>query len=270
MRLTPVQHAQYERDGFLLIPDLLALSELEILRSEVGRLMQIKADCVVREGHNNAPKILLKMDDPEWPTYSAAFRALSNDERTLGLAQQILRDDELYLHHYKLNVKPAIEGSVWQWHQDFMSWKLDGIREPQLVTILVMLEEATELSGCLYFLPGTHRMGRVEPFLDESTAYKFMAAPPERMKSILASHPAPVAVTGKPGTAAIFHCNLLHASGHNLSHRDRWHVYMCYNRCANHPEAIANPRPEWVRSTNWSPLKVNNAYLRPGHAGRSR
>ncbi len=256
MQLTADQLQQYDREGFLLLPELIAAPEIEILRNEVERLKSVEADCVIREGRKKTPKILLKLDDPQWPTYSAPFRALSRLDRTLGAAQQVLHDDELYMHHYKLNVKSAIEGSVWQWHQDYMSWQLDGIPRPELVTVMVMLEEATEMSGCLYFLPGTHKMGRIEPYFDESTAYKFMAAPPEQMRDILATHPAPVPITGKPGTAAIFHCNLLHASGHNLSHRDRWHIYMCYNRCENHPREVENPRPEWVRSTNWTPLRV--------------
>jgi ectoine hydroxylase len=256
MKLTAEQLAQYDQDGFLVFPELFSDAEVAILRGEVARLKGVEADCVVREGHNEAPKILLKMDDPEWPTYSESFRTLSRMGRTLGVAKQVLGDEALYMHHYKLNVKSAIEGSVWQWHQDYMSWQPDGIPRPELATMMVMLEEATELSGCLYFLPGTHKMGRIEPYFDESTAYKFMAAPPERMKEILASHPAPVPITGKPGTAAIFHCNLFHASGHNLSHRDRWHLYMCYNRCDNRPHEVENPRPEWVRSTNWNPIPL--------------
>lgn len=262
MQLTAGQIAQYEHDGFLLLPELLSAAELTILRDEVERLKGVDAECITREGRNRVPKILFKLDDPESPTFSAPFRELSRLDRTLGVAQQLLHDDRLYMHHYKLNVKSAIEGSVWQWHQDYMSWKLDGIDRPDLLTVMVMLEEATEMSGCLYFLPGTHKMGRIEPYLDDSTAYKLMAAPVEQMKTILASRPRPVPIVGKPGTAAVFHCDLLHASGHNLSHRDRWHIYMCYNRCDNHPHGVENPRPEWVRSTDWTPLQVtHNATL---------
>jgi ectoine hydroxylase len=242
----------------LLLPELLAAPDVAILRDELQRLKNVEADCVIREGRNNAPKILLKLDDPEWPTYSAPFRALSRRDWTLGSARQVLHDDALYMHHYKLNIKSDIKGSIWQWHQDYMQWQLDGIDRPELVTVMVMLEEATEMSGCLYFLPGTHKMARIEPYFDESTAYKFMAAPPEPMKDISASHPAPVPITGKPGTAAIFHCNLFHASGHNLSHRDRWHRYMCHNRCNNHPHDVDNPRPESVRSTDWTPIKIES------------
>jgi ectoine hydroxylase len=54
--------------------------------------------------------------------------------------------------------------------------------------------------------------------------------------------------------AAIFHCNLMHASGHNLSAQDRWQAYFCYNTIANRPRDVEAPRPDYVRSRNWAPL----------------
>ena len=157
------------------------------------------------------------MDDPRSPTFSPPFAALSRLPRTLASARQVLRDDRLYMHHYKLNMKAAIEGTVWQWHQDYMSWQMDGIPTPDMTTMMVMLEDTSEMSGCLYFLPGSHALGRIDPVLDESTVYKLWATPVERIKAVLAASPDPVPITGTAGTAAIFHCNTLHASGHNLS-----------------------------------------------------
>jgi len=62
----------------------------------------------------------------------------------------------------------------------------------------------------------------------------------------------------KPGDAALFHCNLLHASGHNLSARDRWQAYFCYNRVANRPADVDQPRPDYVRSTNWTSMALTD------------
>ena len=67
------------------------------------------------------------------------------------------------MHHFKLNMKAAIEGTIWQWHQDYMSWQMDGIARPDMTTMMVMMEDATEIGGCLYFLPGSHKMGRIDP-----------------------------------------------------------------------------------------------------------
>ena len=66
----------------------------------------------------------------------------------------------------------------------------------------------------------------------------------------------PVAVAGKAGDAALFHCNLFHASGHNLSPQNRWQAYFCYNTVANRPADVDDPRPDHVRSRNWTPLEL--------------
>jgi ectoine hydroxylase len=256
MRLSQAQYAQYRRDGFLVFPDLPAPGEVEILRREAARIAMVETDAVVREGEAQAPKSLFRMHETDGPTASAAFRAACRLPRTLGVAAQVLDDERLYIHHAKVNVKTAIEGSVWPWHQDYGSWMRDGIERPAMATFMIALDTATELNGCLYLLPGSHRLGRVEPYFDTSTAYKFWAMPPARVKEMLAAGPPPVAITGKPGMGAIFDCNLMHASGHNLSGEDRWQVYFCYNQVANRPRDVANPRPDYVRSRNWTPLAL--------------
>ncbi|MFI4987488.1 MAG: phytanoyl-CoA dioxygenase family protein [Alphaproteobacteria bacterium] len=268
MRLTQAQLAQYECDGFLVFPGLFSPEEVAILRREAARVAMVETDAVVREGKVQAPKSLFRLHETDGPTASEAFRAACRLPKALGVAQQVLGDERLYLHHSKVNVKTAIEGSVWPWHQDYGAWMRDGIAEPAMATYMVALDDASELNGCLYLLPGSHRLGRTEPYFDTSTAYKFWAVPPERMKEMLAECPLPVAVAGKAGMAAIFHCNLMHASGHNLSAMDRWQAYFCYNTVANHPHEVETPRPDHVRSRNWTPLKLaaEDAVLEAGLA----
>ena len=48
MRLTPEQLDRYERDGFLLLPDLLSAEEVAILRSEVKRLKSVERPQVIQ------------------------------------------------------------------------------------------------------------------------------------------------------------------------------------------------------------------------------
>jgi ectoine hydroxylase len=256
MNLTQEQIDAYKRDGFLVLPELFSPSEVNILRAETERLRHVEADGIFREGEDDKAKTMFRMHEPDGPTYSSAYRALSRTPRSLGVAQQVLDDTLLYMHHCKVNMKPSIEGTVWHWHQDFGSWHLDGIAKPTMATMMVMLDEATELGGCLYMLPGSHTDGRFTPYYDESTAYKFWATPAAQVKARMAGAPDPVAIIGKPGTVAIFDCNTLHASGHNLSARDRWQIYLCYNLCANRPGDIEKPRPDYVRSRNWAPMDL--------------
>ena len=263
MELTREQVEAYERDGFVRLPGLLSAAEVDVLAAETERLRHVEADGVFREGGDGKAKTMFRMHEPDGETFSPAYRALSRLPRTLGVARRLLGGDALYMHHCKTNMKPSIEGTVWHWHQDFGSWNIDGIAEPRLATLMVMLDEATEIGGCLYMLPGSHRMGRFDPYFEDSTVYRFWATPAERVRAAMARCPAPVAITGKPGDAVAFHCETLHASGHNLSARDRWQVYLCYNLCANRPADVENPRPDYVRSRNWAAMKTerDDAFL---------
>ncbi len=256
MKLTAAQLEQYRRDGFLIFPDLFSAEEVAILLREVARVANVETEAVVREGAARAPKSMFRLHETDGPTASPAFRALARSPRALAVAQQVLGDERLYLHHSKVNVKTAIEGSVWPWHQDYGSWMRDGIAAPDLATFMVALDDATEFNGCLYLLPGSHRAGRADPYFDTSTAYKLWAVPPQRIQEMLRAGPPPVALTGRAGMAAIFDCNLMHASGHNLSADDRWQAYLCYNTVANRPHDVETPRPDYVRSRNWTALTL--------------
>ena len=256
MELTPEQVKQFDRDGFLLFPNLFSGEEVDILRQETDRISQIRSEMVVREGETEAVKIMFRLHETDGETASPAFRAAAHTPRILRAAQQCLHDDDVYMHHSKLNMKAAIEGSAWMWHQDFHAWHLDGIAEPNMATMTVVLTEATPLNGCMYVLPGSHKEGRSDPRRDESTAYKLWVAKTPDMREYMKKYPEPVPIVGGAGTAALFHCNLLHASGHNLSAEDRWQIFFCFNQCKNRPADVENPRPDYVRSRNWTPLTI--------------
>src|SRR5260370_31548892 len=140
MRLTVEQRARYERDGFLIFDALFARDEIEVLRREVARVAKVETDVVVREGEARAPKSLFRLHESDGPTASPMFRAACRLPRTLGVAQQLLGDADLYLHHSKVNVKTAIEGSVWPWHQDYGSRRAGALPAPHMPTLMHPLD----------------------------------------------------------------------------------------------------------------------------------
>src|SRR5687768_1549522 len=224
MKLSAQQLAQFERDGFVIFPDLFSQAEIDALRAETARLSHIDAETVIRE-RTGGVRSIFRVHEHDGATRSPAFRALVRTPRVLEPTMQVLGGG-VYVYHTKINTKPAIEGTVWQWHQDYGSWKRDGCPRPDMATFNVMMTDTTEMGGALYLIPGSHKLGRIEPVYDESTSYKFWAMPKQRMIEVLKSSPEPVAVTGRAGTCVLFHCNVLHASGHNLSADDRWHIYV--------------------------------------------
>lgn len=265
MQLSKDQIEQYNRDGFLVLPDLLSPAEVQAMKHDLARIQQIDTDHLVRERNGGVAKTIYRVHEADGPTASAPFHAAARAPRLLQPAQQLLGDDELYIYHSKCNLKTAIDGSVWQWHQDYGSWRRDGVPEPELTTALVMLDEPTEMSGCLYFIPGSHKVGNLEPEMDDkTTSYKLWVVPKQRLLDIMDESSEPIAIIGKPGTVVFFHCNILHGSGHNLSRHDRWAIYLVYNRTANQPVAIPNPRPDYVRSTNTVPLSMGTDEILAG------
>jgi ectoine hydroxylase len=256
MKLTPAQLETYERDGFIVLADLLTPREVAVMKSELGRLQGVDTDHLVRERAGGVAKTIYHVHEADGPTASAPYYRVARAPRLLAPARQLLGDDALYVYHSKCNLKTAIDGSVWAWHQDYGTWRKDGVPAPQLTTALLMLDEPTEPGGCLYFIPGSHKVGSLEPEFNDSTGYKFFVVPKPRLLEIMAHSPAPVPIIGKPGTVVFFHPNILHASGHNLSAHDRWQVYLVYNRVSNRPHDVPAPRPDYVRSTNFAPLVI--------------
>jgi ectoine hydroxylase len=255
MLLTQAQREQYDRDGFIVLPGQFTPDEVAAMKQDLRRIQQIDTDHLVRERTGGVAKTIYRVHEADGPTTSPIFHAAARAPRLLGPAQALLNDEALYIHHTKCNLKTAIDGSVWQWHQDYGSWRRDGVPDSTMTTALVMLDEPTEIGGCLYFIPGSHKVGNLEPRFDEATAYKFWVVPKEDLLDIMARSPEPVPITGEPGTVVFFHPNILHASGHNLSRHDRWAIYVVYNQVANRPVDVPNPRPDYVRSTNFAPLK---------------
>ena len=44
-----------------------------------------------------------------------------------GSSPSSIFDEDLYMHQFKINGKMAFEGDVWQWHQDYGTWKNDDL-----------------------------------------------------------------------------------------------------------------------------------------------
>ena len=257
MRMTDAQLQQYQRDGFIIFPNLFSRAEIDILRGEVTRLSDVKADTVIRE-HTGGVRSIFRVHEDDGATHSPAFRALVRTPRVLGPTRQAMGTEEVYIYHTKINTKPAIEGTVWMWHQDYGSWKRDGCPRPDMATFAVLMTDSTEMNGALYVVPGSHRNGRIEPYYDENTSYKFWAVPKQELVKVLKESRPAVPIVGPAGTAMLFHCNLLHASGHNLSAEDRWHIYISFNACANAPKLSPDSRPDWVVSRNTAPLPIED------------
>src|SRR5580765_641227 len=144
MRMTESQLEQYRRDGYFIFPSLFSAAEIAVLRAETARLSAIEADTVIRE-RTGGVRSIFRVHEADGATRSAAFRALVRTPRVLGPTRQALGTEEVYIYHTKINTKPAIEGTVWMWHQDYGSWMRDGCARPDMGTFALMMTDSTEM-----------------------------------------------------------------------------------------------------------------------------
>ncbi len=266
MHLTAEQLEAYDRDGFLIIPDLISTEEVAQVKAALAKASKVEDERVIREKGGGDVRIVYGLHDTDGPTGDAAVAALARDPRLLQSSMDILKD-EAYIFHTKCNLKEAITGQIWQWHQDFGVWRTDGLSQPDLVTVLLMLDGATELGGCLYFVPGSHKTGDIDaPYDDETTSIILKAVTKEQMGDLVERCGEPVPVVGGPGTVAFFHPHLVHGSGHNMSTRSRWQLYFVYNALSNVMAPVAKPRPTYKASRTAVPLKLSERTSNPASA----
>ena len=137
---------------------------------------------------------------------------------------------EVYHYHSNLMLKEPRVGGAWECHQDYAYRYQNGCLLPDMASCMVALDPATRENGCLQVLRGSQRLGRLE----HGRAGKQTGADPERVAVALQRFEL-VHVELAPGSAILFHSNLLHASGPNLSERPRWSIICCYNAAHNDP-----------------------------------
>ena len=265
MKLTPTQAAAFEDQGYLFLPDVFSPAEMDVLNAEVpGILAQDRPEVWHEKGPDGQPS-----DAPRTAfyvqTWNPVFALLARHPRLVEPGMQLLGSDKLYMHQFKINAKAAFDGAVWQWHQDYATWHADDdMPAPNAMNIALFLAEANEFNGPLMLIPKSHRKGRLEAGHDvTTTSYPLWTIDKETITrlvgegGIVAPHARSRAAnraTCKPGSMLLFHGNLVHASGSNLTPWSRWIVYLSLNRCDN---AIRRfKRPTWIANHDFTPIAL--------------
>ena len=245
MKLTPQQIEDFHREGWLFLPELFTPEEVALLKRESEAIYREHRPEVWRE-KNGAPRTAFAAH-----TYNEAFGTLGAHPRLIGPVEQIF-GEQVYMHQYKINAKAAFTGEVWQWHQDYGTWKRDdGMPEPRAMNISVFLDEVMPINGPLLLVPRSHNAGDLEASHDvETTSYPLWTLD-EATVSRLVAEGGIVAPTGKPGGVLMFHGNLVHGSAGNITPYPRRIVYLTLNAVSNH---IRTPtRPEFIAHQDFAP-----------------
>jgi ectoine hydroxylase len=165
MKLTAQQVAQFDRDGYLFFPSLFTPAEIGVLTEEVPRLYAMPPPRErSREGQRCGAHEFRR------PHVLEAFREDSRAIRAWSIPVVQIFGEKVYMHQFKINGKAAFDGDVWQWHQDYGTWKNDDLMpEARAMNVAIFLDEVNEFNGPLMFIPGSHKQGALPAGHDTST-----------------------------------------------------------------------------------------------------
>jgi ectoine hydroxylase len=247
MPLTPKQLKEFDELGYLVLPNCFSEEETDVLRSEAEGIYATDRQEVWRE-KLGAPRTAFAAH-----TYNEAFGLLGCHPRLIEPLEQFF-GEPVYMHQFKINAKAPFDGELWQWHQDYGTWKRDdGMPEARAMNISVFLDEVMAVNGPLMFIPKSHKGGTLAAGHDKTTTSYPLWTLDNPTVTKLVEDGGIVAPTGKPGTVLMFHGNLAHASPPNMTPYPRKIVYLTLCAVSNHITQFK--RPEFIAHRDFTPIK---------------
>lgn len=260
--LKPEEANFFETNGFILFPGFFSEAEVaefnrafETLKAD--RNMMAREEYITEPGSNELRSIFSQH------IFSPVFEGLSKDRRILDKVEQIL-GSKSYMHHSRINIKPAYKGKSFPWHSDFETWHAeDGLAHCRNVTAWVMLTDNTQFNGPLYLIPGSHKTfvacaGETpKDNYKESLKHQRYGVPSLDAVRHLSEKHALAAALGKAGTLVLHDGNTMHGSPDNISPDARTNAFFVYNSVENTPQspfAAKNSRAPFLCLKDFSPL----------------
>lgn len=199
----------YERDGFVIVRQFLSGGELKSLQDELVRYIQevapLRPPGEVYYAEPGKSETLKQMHRMELDSY---FQEYQKSPRWKELAEQLL-GESVFSHGVEWFNKPPGGSSETPPHQDNYYFCLTP---PKVLTMWLALDEINEESGCLRYLPGSHRSGVRTHAATQTSGFSQGIAgySPEEIQQ-------EVAACANPGDLLVHHGNTIHRADVNRS-----------------------------------------------------
>lgn len=217
--LTEEQVRSFLENGFLSIPRITTDQEVEWLRGiydrlfgertgeEEGRYFDLGGPRA-HAGREVLPQVLgPERSFPELRETLYFHTARRLAARLLGLPEEQVNGGGHMI------LKPPRYGRETPWHQDEAYWNPETI--PHSLSVWLPLDPASVESGCMQFIPGSHR--------DEVRPHRHIDNDP-LVHGLVTDHVEPLQAVACPipaGGATFHHCRTLHYAGPNTTDRPR-------------------------------------------------
>jgi ectoine hydroxylase-related dioxygenase (phytanoyl-CoA dioxygenase family) len=189
-----------ERDGYVVVPDVLAAAEVDAVREALAPHFALGyRGRNPFEGHSTQRVYCLV-------TKSRAFDRLILDPLLLDVAQRVLGDNFLLTATLAIKLEPG--ETAQSFHFDDAFNRLPRPHPPYSLSALWAIDEFTEDNGGTLLYPGSHRW-------DER------ARRPDELPPVMTA-------TMTPGSVLVYYGTLVHAGGANTSDGERLGISIQY------------------------------------------
>jgi len=243
MLLTDDQVRFYHENGYLSIPSIMPLAEVEWMREIYDRLFEQRAgreagDQFDLAGTDEEGKVAVLPQILGPAKYAPELRDSQLWKNAALCVQQLLGPDASFGDGHMI-FKPARIGAETPWHQDEAYW--DPTLDYTSLSIWVPLQEAKIENGCMWFVPESQNL-EVLPHQSVGGDVRIHA-----LEALGADVRGAVACPLAPGGATFHSSRTLHYTGPNISDIPR----RAYILSGGLP---ATPRNE-PRSFPWNEIK---------------
>ena len=216
MLLTDAQRAAYDRDGFIVVPDVFSPDEIAELRATTDDFVRASARVAandeiydLEDTHSATEPRVRRIKAPH--ARHDAFRRASRHPTVVKLLDELW--GSVRFDTGKLNMKSAGYGAPIEWHQD---WAFYPHTNDDLAAVGIMIDDFTMENGPMMVIPGSHK----GPVYDHH-------GPDGRFCGAMDPHDPAVDYAkampclGKAGSVTIHHVRAVHGSATNFSGRER-------------------------------------------------
>ena len=198
--------ARYDRDGFVVIPDLLSAEECDRLKREARGVLD----------HHAKPGSSVYV---HVAVVNPAFRALAEDPRIVEALKKVMPQGVMFLSD-KIVYKAPDKTFPTPWHIDCFYWRNT---RPKL-SVWIPLDDASAENGTLTVVPGSHKKDwRMVKMGLPSGDFQYEIDGGEWREGDV------VTCAIKRGTAIIFSDRLVHGSTANTAGKDRYAIISTYH-----------------------------------------
>lgn len=194
---------QYEKDGFLVVPDVLTAAECNALKTE-------------------GLKVLSEHAKPGSSVYVGAavasplFYRLASNARIVRVLHQIMQDGIMFLSD-KLVFKSGVQPKATPWHCDNAYWRNTRLK----LSVWIALDDVNEQNGAMRVLPGGHHRHWQHSAPVQGQEFG------NRIQELNEENAITCEMTA--GSALFFSDRLPHSSTPNTNGKDRYAIISTYH-----------------------------------------